>query len=666
MYVGADYYPEHWPRARWETDARLMAEAGFNVVRLAEFAWVNLEPQEGVFDFAWLDDALAVLHKHGVKALLCTPTAVMPAWLARKYPESLATRFDGSRVEWGTRKNNCFTAGAYRLLSERITQAMADHFADAPNVIGWQTDNEFSGSASYFCHCATCRASFQEWLRARHGDLETLNARLGMHFWGHHYKTWAEIRIPEKHTAGFNPSLSLEFLRFTTHLNVQFQRDQVRILRARCPNHFVTHNLMGFAAALNYYELAEDLDFVSWDNYPLHNEHDTPYGAAAAADLMRGMKGKNFWIMEQTAGPCGAQSFGRNPRPGEIRRIAYQQLAHGADGQVWFRWRTCTAGREQYWHGLLGHDGEPLRRYREAAQTAREYHRLWEVLDGTTVRSQVAMLYDYDSIWASQIQPGFSQNDYKNRIRRFYEPLWRAGVNVDFVPPAADFSPYRVLIAPNLHVLPDALAGRIEAFVRAGGVFVTDCRTAVKDEWNLCHDRTLPGLLSDCLGIRIEEYESLEHPGGSSEFAIEGQGALQGDFTAHLYADWVQPGTAEVLATYKTQWHLADYAAATRHPCGQGGAYYVGTLVQEGAFYDQLLGAALAQAGVEPVVAEKPEWVEATVREGDGKAVLFLINHADAEATVPVPAGKTELISGETTGDALALTRHGVAAIQLR
>ena len=368
MYIGADYYPEHWPAARWKEDAKWMREAKFNVVRLAEFAWVFLEPEEGRFEFGWLDEALATLGREGISAILGTPTAVMPAWVARKYPETLAMQRDGTRATWGVRKNNCFTSGAYRLLSERITRAMAEHYAKTPNVIGWQTDNEFGGPV---CTCETCRGEFQDWLRAKYQTLDELNRAWGTHFWGHRYGTWGEIQVAMD-GGSFNPSLCLDWNRFVSWLNVRFQRDQVRILRKVCPTHFITHNFMGFAPDINYFDLAEDLDHVSWDNYPVWGKPDIPYDASAMADLMRGLKRKNFWIMEQTAGPGGWGSFGRNPRPGEIRKVAYQQLAHGADGQLWFRWRTCTAGREQYWHGLLGHDGKGLRRYKEAAQTDRK------------------------------------------------------------------------------------------------------------------------------------------------------------------------------------------------------------------------------------------------------------------------------------------------------
>jgi len=662
MHIGVDYYPEHWPRERWETDARMMAEAGFNTVRLAEFAWIKMEPQEDIYNFGWLDEALQILEEHGIQALLCTPTATMPAWVARKYPEALAMQRDGTRITWGARKNNCFTSGAYRLLSERITRAMAEHFRDAPNVIGWQTDNEFGHP---FCYCDTCRNEFQDWLRAKYGTVGALNRAWGTHFWGHTFRTWGEISIPddpERH----NPSACLDWQRFYSWLNVRFQREQVRILREICPQHFVTHNFMGLFHELDYFDLAADLDHVSWDNYPCRGRPEIPYRAASAADLMRGLKRKNFWIMEQTAGSPGWGKYGRNPRPGEIRKIAFQQVAHGADAIIWFRWRTCTAGREQYWHGLLGHDGQGLRRYREAAQTATDLHKLAPALQNTTIVAPVAIIYDFDSIWALRIQPGYDGNSYHAAMQRYYEALFRAGVNVDFIKATDDFSPYKAVLAPDLYVLPDDVAVALSAYVEGGGVLLADARTGVKDRTGLCHDRTLPGLLSSALGITIEEYEALAspwHPSESFRYQVVGWDELAGSFTVIQGAEWVKVETAETLARYQ-EWHMKPYAAASRNRFGKGYGYFLGTVIQEEHFYDLLIADILDKADVTPLVAP-PAGVEASLREGDGKQLLFLVNHTEERIPVSVPEGKIELLSGAETGSALTLDRYGVAVIQL-
>jgi len=653
MYIGVDYYPEHWPVTRWATDAKLMHDAGFNVVRLAEFAWSRLEPAEGQFDFKWLDDALAILAQQGISAVLGTPTAVMPAWVAHKYPETLATEKNGTRIAWGMRKNNCFTSGTYRLLSERITRAMAEHFAATPNVIGWQTDNEFGDPQ---CFCDTCRAEFHEWLRRRYGTTDALNTAWGTHFWGHQVSQWDEITLPASNDT-FNPSQCLDWKRFQSWLNVRFQADQLRILRATCPKQFVTHNLMGFFKELNYYDLATDLDFVAWDNYPIWEEVGKRwFDSAAAGDLMRGLKNKPTWIMETNAGPGGWGKFGRNPYPGEMRAFAYQQIAHGAEGYVWFRWRTCTAGREQYWHGLLGHDGVPARRYQEAAQTAQELHRLAPILAGTTVQAEVAVLHDYESLWALDFQAGYEGNDTIGHIMRYCAALYRAGVGIDFVSPHCDISRYRVVIAPQLFILPDALADKLRDFVKAGGTLLTDLRSGVKNETNLCHDRTLPGKLSEVLGIRIEEYEARQR-----ELPIVGSANLPGSATATLYSDWVIPGTAEVLAGYDA-WHLQPYAAVTQNRFGKGHGFYVGTIAKEPAFYDRLIARVLGEAGIKPVLTPPPG-VEMAIRRGAGKEVIFLLNSTDQPVTIAPPTGASDAQTGQPCKDSLTLDRFDVVVL---
>ena len=662
MYIGVDYYPEHWPEERWEYDIKLMKKAGFNVVRLAEFSWVKLEPSEGSFDFAWLDRAMDLLAKYDMYVILGTPTAVMPAWCARKYPQTLAMKADGTRITWGGRKNNCFSNGRYRLLSERITRTMAEHYKDYPNVVGWQTDNEFGGTD---CRCDQCRNEFQDWLRHKYGSLEELNRAWGNHFWGLTVYTWGEIPIPDdregSNWAISNPSASLDWMRFTSWLNVRFQDDQIRILRDLCPDHFITHNFMGLYQNMDYYDLAEGLDIVSWDNYPTFGDTEEiqiPYNSSFAADVMRGLKGRNFWIMEQTAGPHGWGTFGRNVRPGELEKICFQQLARGADAQIWFRWRTCTAGREQYWHGLLGHDGEPLRRYQEAAQTAADYRRLEKELYGTTLQSEIAFIYDYHSLWALRIQPGFQGNSYQQAIGRYYNALFRAGVNVDMIPPAADFSKFKIVFAPDLYILPDELAERLNSFVENGGILVTDCRTGIKDETGLAHPRVLPGYLSRSLGIRIEEYEAIP-----SKLHYDVQGEL-GQFSAVQYADWIIAEKAQVKARFHAPRHMESFAAVTANKYGQGQGWYVGCVFSEQVFYDVLIEHLLKEANIQPIVTP-PQGVEVSVRQDDEKQLLFLINHTDRRVTVQVPEGHTDLLSEERISNQLILERFGVAVIKL-
>ena len=666
IYVGADYYPEHWPENRWETDLQMMHGAGFNIVRVAEFSWDLFEPEEGKYQFDWLDRWLTLAKKHNIRAIIGTPTAIMPAWMARKYPEALQLNANGQRTVWGGRRNNCFSDEDFRRRADGVVHALAQHYEHNPSVVGWQIDNEL-GNAD--CRCDKCRKNFQSWLKKKYATLDELNRAWGTHFWGQRYGDWAEIPIPDDRVGQWaisNPSASLDWQRFMSNLEVDFLNRQVAILREVCPpSQFITHNFMGLHDSLNYYDLAKKLDFVSWDNYPKLSPA-IPYDASLAADVMWGLKKQNFLIMEQTAGPLGWATFTRNPQPGELRKICYQQLAHGADGQIWFRWRSCTVGREQYWHGLLGHDGNPTHRYYEAAQVAREYHKLAPALVGTAPKPQVAIIYDYDSIWALKIQPGYHGASQRAAIQRYYDALFRAGVNVGIVRPGDDISKYKLVLAPHLHVLPDSVAKQLVDYVRGGGVLLVDCRAGVKDATDLAYARTLPGLLSPALGIEIPEYESLTLGISDQDaitYRISADPRLGGGYTAIHYADWIKPKGAIAMARYDVP-HLKQFAAVTRNKFGEGVGWYVGTLVSEPQFYDKLMAGVLKDAKIEPLIST-PAGVEIGTRESAQRELLFVINHTDAEKSVAIPRRGHDLLADKSIGESIQLQPFGVAVIEL-
>jgi beta-galactosidase len=272
----------------------------------------------------------------------------------------------------------------------------------------------------------------------------------------------------------------------------------------------------------------------------------------------------------------------------------------------------------------------------------------------------VAIIYDYETVWALRIQPGFEGNNYHSAMMRYYSALVRAGVNVDMIKPSEDLSQYRLVIAPDFYLVPDEVAKRLSDYVKNGGVLLADCRLAVKDKTNLCYDRTLPGLLSEALGVTIEEYEAME---AEMEYPVVCKQGLEGQYTGIQYADWLEPNTAETLAAYG-QWHLSSFAAATRNSFGKGTGYYVGTVVKEAEFYDELVAEVLRAAKAEGALTP-PVGVEVSVREGGGKKLLFLVNHTEEKQTVAVPSGKKELITGGTTGDTMELDTYGVAVIKL-
>lgn len=673
---GVDYYPEHWPEERWATDARLMQEAGFNTVRLAEFAWSRLEPQPGGFDFDWLDRAIAILQAHGLQVVLGTPTASPPPWVMAALPDAYRVPESGIRITYGNRRGYCPTHAGYRERSRIITEAMAAHYAGHEAVIGWQTDNEFGDR----CFCPHCRAAFESWLQRKYGDLETLNAAWGTSFWSHVYSEWSQIPTPlatATAVAGgaslavgdgsHNPGLALDYYRFMSDAYVAFQREQVDILRRACPNHFITHNLMGFHFdKIDYFDLAADLDFVSWDNYRrmqwTFRSHVDPSEAGLAHATMRGLKQKNFWVMEQQGGPGGWQIVSVTPRPGELRQWAYQSIAHGADAIIFFRWRTARHGTEQYWHGLLEHDARPGRRYQEIKQMGAELQRAGDAIVGSEVRAEVAMLLDYDSRFAFQIQANNPNFSYPAHCQAIYTALHRHNVSVDVIGGSADFSRYKLIVAPAYHVLPQDVALALQRFVQTGGVLLVTPRTGVKDDANAVVNLQLPGLLASLCGVTVEDYDSL--PAGVSQPLAFELAALAGaePTGALAWCDILQTNGAEVIARY-TQDYYAGAPAITCNRVGDGYAVYVGTFGDAG-LYSALADWLFGLAGVQPGLLT-PGGVEVSTRWQGATPIRFVINNNEEPCTVELDGQWTDLLTGEVVDAAsVRLAAHGVHVLK--
>ncbi len=645
FYFGVDYYPEHWPEERWPIDARLMAEAGFNVVRLAEFAWSNMEPSDGQFDFDWLDRAIDILQSQGIRVVLGTPTASPPPWLMSKSPQLFRVREDGIRVTFGNRREYCPNNSLYHEYTQRIVTKMAEHYGNHPAVIGWQIDNEFGDR----CYCSTCAEKFQTWLRSRYEALDELNHKWGTVFWSHVYNDWSEIPLPLTTGGSPNPGLALDFYRFCSDSYVAYQQTQIDILRTKCSNHFITHNLMGFKYdRLNYFDLARNLDFVAWDIYPrMQWTMETgvdPSSNALNHDTMRGLKSKNIWVMEQQAGPGGWEIISVNPRPGELRLWAYQSIAHGADAIVFFRWRTARFGTEQYWHGLLDHDASPSRRYEEIKRMGAEIKEVGDQILGSQVRSSVAMMLSYESRFAFQIQPNNPRFSYPEHFHQIYRAFHQQHVSIDIVAPNADLSAYKLIIAPALHLISDATAENLKRYVQAGGMLVVTQRTGVKDESNTVVNQRLPGLLAEVCGVEVEEYDSLSsHMQNNLEFMIP-ELTDSACVPVGVLCDILKPTTATVVARYTQDYYAGKPAITTNH-FGMGRAIYIGA-VGNAQLYDLVAKWLLDGAGLQDTFST-PSGVEVTKRTHKNKMLHFILNHNDALQTIHLETSYMNLLDGK-------------------
>ncbi len=372
MKIGVDYYPEHWDRSLWEQDADLMKKSGVKLVRMAEFAWSKMEPQEGVYDFAWLDEAVTLFAERGIEVILCTPTSCPPLWSYEKYPEMLLTGRDGRKQEPAIRGHRCYNAPKYRELVETFVRKMAEHYQNAVNIAAWQIDNEVEAG---FCCCDVCAEGFREWLRNKYGTLEAVNQAYHNEVWSGSYSAWSQIHPPLGNfpITQYNPAYLLDYQRFMSASTVDYVEFQTELLREYFPDTPITTNTWFCESMPDFYKLFAKLDFCSYDNYPVTRlPEEGYYSHAFHLDFIRGVKQRNFWVMEQLSGTPGCwMPMAPTVRPGMIKGYGLQAFAHGADAVIHFRFRSATGGAEMFWHGLIDHSNVPGRRYAEFEELCR-------------------------------------------------------------------------------------------------------------------------------------------------------------------------------------------------------------------------------------------------------------------------------------------------------
>jgi len=657
MHFGADYYPEYWPRERWAVDAYMMRKAGFDIVRIGEFAWRVLEPEEGRYDFELFDAAIATLAKEGVRVMLCTPTAAMPAWVEQRYPDVNVEDVNGRRRSWGARKNWCYNNPQMQQLSRNITRSMAEHYAGNPNVLAWQTDNEFHYSG---CYCPHCVAEFRRWLAEHYASPDALNEAWGLRFWSMDIHDWSEM-IPPRELRGASPSHMLAYRRFQSDAILAFNREQAQIIRAADPQAKVTHNYMGLNSGIDYLKMAADLDFVSNDMYPRHIGN-LP-ASAYAHDVIRGYNGgAGFWMNELQCGYINRENQLRTPPPGMIRLWTHQAIAHGADAIIYFRWRSCTGGCEQFHSGIVQHDGSAQSRsYQEIAAIGEEIGRLRELgLAGSEVRNEVAILRSFDQCRALELYRNDKLFDYDAEIQRYYRALARLNVGVDVVHPEADLFKYRAVFAPLMMLTTPAQVAHLRAYVESGGTLVTSFRLGAYD-WNaVVPTETLPGdALAELFGVRIHEYDCL-----MADVESEAAPVILWDGKEHeaqVWADMLEPTTAEVLAEYSNSWYT-PYAAITRNRAGKGQAIYVGAALED-AFYAGFVRKVLGEAGVSQEM-ETPEGVSAKVRWVNGQPITFVLNLTKESKVITLPQPMVDVLLDRAVGTRFVLGPRDVVALR--
>ena len=626
MKIGVDYYPEHWDKSMWESDASLMAETGVKVVRLAEFAWSRLEPREGEYDFSWLDEVIELFASKGIDVVLCTPTNCPPLWIYEKYPDAIQTGRDGRKIAIGIRGHRCYNNPDFLMLSDRIIELLSDRYKDNKAVVAWQIDNELEAN---FCFCETCINRYREWLKDKYQTLDNINKAYKNNVWSGEYSSWAQVNPPfgSYNYAWYNPAFMLDFNRFASDDAIEYIKRQRDIIRKTCPDTKITTNTWFCENMIDFYKEFSELDFVSYDNYPttkIPENSEECYSHAFHLDLMRGIKKQNFWVMEQLSGGMGSWApMSRMPSPGMIKGCSLQAYAHGADTVVHFRWRTAVGGAEMHWYGLIDHSNIPGRRFFEFQELCKTAKTL-EDLSGTKIKSEVAILYSTDSEYAFKIQPQTDSMYYLEQLKLLHNAFLSFGVNVDIINEKDSYEGYKIIAAPELYITDKSAANRLYEAAQNGVSVILTNRCGVKDEHNNCIMSPLPTVYDKLVGAYVEEYDPIGY--GSVDVRFADGEVLK----AKQWCDILKTETAEPIAYYDGE-YFKGKCAVTKNNVGKGTAFYIGT-VGEKKLYKKIVKEALKLSGA-GFIDEIPDGIEITTRESKDKKARFIFNNTDKEKT---------------------------------
>lgn len=655
---GGDYNPDQWldtPEIIDE-DMRLMKLAHINSASVGIFSWAMLEPEEGVYNFEWLDKIMDKLHENGIGVILATPSGARPAWLAQKYPEVLRVEKTGIRNEYGVRHNHCLTSPVYREKVRNINRKLAERYKDHPALKMWHISNEYSGE----CHCELCRQAFIDWLKDYyHDSLDELNHSWWNAFWAHQVTDWQQLSTPKDRGENHSSAMKLCWNRFVTDSHISFFENEIAPLREITPDIPVTTNYMRLYDDIDYQKMSKYVDIVSWDNYcdwEIGKNLTLAADTAFCNDCFRMLKdGQPFFMMESSPSIANWRPVNKIPLPRRHAQTSIQAIAHGADSVQYFQWRKSRGGHEKYHGAVVDHCGhENTRVFREVADLGEQLEKLSGVV-GSRTESKVAVIYDWENVWAVKYYCGYNNvhRDYKIETKKWYTPFWKRGIAVDVISMESDFSKYDLILAPYLYLLKDGTVDKIESYVKNGGNFVGTYLTGVVDKDDLCHLGGFPaGKLKEVFGIWAEETDSI--PEG-----LEGVAEYNGkEYSVNHVCDVIHAQGAQILGTYKSDFY-AGMPSVTVNEYGKGNAYYA-AFRNDKDFVDDFCSMLIEKAGIKADTEIKGEDVVVRKR---GEYV-FLMNFTDSEKTAELDGEYTDVLSGEKLSGKLLLPVCGYAVLK--
>lgn len=641
---GGDYNPDQWldyPEVLAQ-DIELMKEANANAFSIGMFAWASLEPEEGVYNFEWLDDIINNIASIGGKVLLSTPSGARPAWMSQKYPEVLRVNASRQKLLHGARHNHCFSSPVYREKTQKINRLLAERYGDNPAIVMWHVSNEYGGE----CHCDYCQQAFRSWLKDRYNNnLDELNHAWWGPFWSHTITDWTQIESPSPIGEDAVHGMNLDWRRFVSDQTIDFYKNEIAPLRELTPGIPITTNFMADGndlipfQGLDYSKFAKEVDVMSWDAYPAwHNDWDTTADLAMKVafvdDLYRSLKDQPFLLLESTPSGVNWHNVNKAKRPGMHYLSAMQMLAHGSDSIMYFQWRKSRGSSEKFHGAVVDHDGSTDNRVFQDVKEVGQALKDMPAIAGSMRQSEVAFVYDWENHWALGDAQGYGLQTkrYPQTVQEHYRAFWENDIPVDVITKEQDFSKYKLLVAPMLYLMSKETIQRLKSFVEQGGRLVTTYISGVVNEFDLTYLGGWPKELQEIFGINPLETDTY-YPSDKNQVKFQ-----NGSYEVTDYATILSVNSAEILGAYQSDFYEGS-PAITKNEYQKGEAYYIGARL-DADFHREFYGKLIDELQLKPVLAVAHErGVSVQGRQvADETYYVFIMNFTEEEQEVSFEA----------------------------
>ena len=651
ILLGANYYPEDWDDDLIDFDIEKMKETGFNVVRIAEFAWSKMEPSEGNYNFEWLHRVVDKMKEAGIGVIMGTPTATPPSWLTEKYPDMLSVISNGVRRSHGGRRHCCSNNPKYLEYSAKIVEKLASEFENDDGIIGWQIDNEIyhwpdaDGVYMMNCRCEHCVEAFHRHLEKTYGDVQSINRAWNLNLFSQTYS--AIEKIPAPFDTWHNPHIQLEWNISQRNAHVRFVHMQADIIRKyhKAPIGTDTMPVNGY----DYRELNDRLDVAQYNHYRWDHRHNCFY-----MDYMRHFSKIPFWNTETQACWNGATAIGHALQgEGFIYINTWLPIMLGGEANLYWLWRTHWAGHELMHGAVLDTSGRFTYANGEIRKAAEEFARVKDFLPEYKVETDTALLFTSLN-WNIKTTQDINRHliaDEHGLTHEMYKYLLTAGIHTDVIDAKEDLNKYKLIFTPTVYTFEEHSFGeRIEEWVKNGGVWVTgpmsDIRTAIGTKYKDSPYGYTEKITGEHLAYIMPEDEgriTLENNEGKE---VHGRG---------IYELFDVGQTEPILTVKKGHSAIIGKTASFIKKIGKGYVVMLGTMPEDNELL-RIIKKAATLANAETYDAS--EGIIVTKRVKDGDTLYIVAQIAERAGEYRFDGEYTDILSGETFKEKIAFNPY--------